>query len=553
MESPKNRRGIAWWALVLVMAMLILWPLVNLEAKMATDTGAFRRALDYPGLGTALLNTLVLAVGTVVIAVPSGTTLAWVTLRTPPRMRGVVAFLPMVPLMLPPVAKVAGWTYLLSPRTGVINQLLRETGLFSSDTGPIDIYTMAGMIAISGITLTSFVYLFVSASLRQRGVELELAASTFGANGWETFGRVTLPLLRPALTYSTGIVFLLALGQFTTPLLLGGPRNIEVISTVMYRVASAPPVDYAMGAVLAVPLLLLGVLVVVGQRWAIGDERRFVAMSGRGGQVGTRSSWWALIPVALYLGVAVVLPLAALIVVSLVPYWSGRIDVTSFTFANWDRALSNPATQEAISTTGWAVLFTVIIVVPLGYLCALALVGRSGASRLARRSVDMLSSVSLSMPAVLLGFAFLLTYTEPPFRLYGTTAMVVVAYVSLMVPHAIRPQLSAMMTVGPEYAEAARVGGAGPLATAWRVGMPLTRTGISVAASLVVIMVVHEFAVSLMVTSPGRRVMGALLYDATNFGTAPQIAVVALLMVVVSSIGIVAAVLIGGTKSLERT
>lgn len=554
--APRRRPRpvvLLWWAFALLLVVLVVGPLVRLELRALDDGGsAVGRALERSDIGAAFGNTAVVAGGSVLVAVPLGVALAWFTRLLPRPLRGVMAILPIVPLMLPPVAKVAAWTYLLSPRTGVVNTALRGIGLGSGGTGPLDVFGMPGIVFVSGLSLTSFVYLFVHASLRQRGAEAEAAAATCGASGWQAFRTVTLPLLRPAMVYSTGIVFLLALGQFTAPLLLGAQDDIDVVSTVLYEVSGEYPVDYPLGAVLALPLLVVGVLVVLAQRRALGDERRYAAVSGRSRQESARTSWWAVLPVAAYLLVAVVLPLLVLVAVSLAPFWSGRIEPSRFTLDGWVAALTQPATGQAILTTAVAVGATVLIAVPLGYLGALALLGRTRVPGPVRRAVDVVSNLSLSMPAVLMGFAMLAMYADPPLRLYGTTAIVVVAYVTLMVPHAIRPQLSSMLAIGPEYVEASRVAGANPVTTAWRVGLPMARGGVGVATALVVILVVHEFAVSLMVTSPGRRVMGTLLYDATNFGTAPQVAVVALLMVAVTTVCIVAALAVGGARALDQ-
>ncbi|MFC4946714.1 ABC transporter permease [Pseudonocardia sp. GCM10023141] len=539
--------------LALLLALLVVGPLVRLEGR-AFEGGAeaFGRMFALPNIGSTFANTLIVAVGSVAFAVPAGTALALLTLRLPRALRGIMGLLPIVPLMLPPVAKVAAWSYLVSPRTGLINTTLRSLGIGSGGTGPLDVFTMTGIVLVSGLSMTSFVFLFVHASLQQRGAELEAAAAASGAGPWTVLWTVTLPLLRPPIVFATGITFLLALGQFTAPLLLGAPKNIDVLSTVMYRVSAEYPVDYSLGAALALPLLVVGVLAIGVQRRVLGDERRYAATSGRARIVGLRTSWWAVVPVGVYLLLAVVLPLFTLIAVSLSPYWSGRIEPSTFSLDGWAATLADPATGQAVGTTAQAVGITVLIAVPLGYLCALALLTRTRVPAAVRRLIDFVSGLSLALPAVLMGFALLLTYSTPPLRLYGTTAMVVVAYVTLMIPHAIRPQLTSLMATGPEYGEASRASGAGPLATTWRVGLPMARSGIGVAASLVVILVIHEFAVSVMVTSPGRRVIGSLLYDATNFGTAPQVAVIALLMVAITTVGIVAALLVGGSRALDR-
>ncbi|ODU07071.1 MAG: hypothetical protein ABS81_02770 [Pseudonocardia sp. SCN 72-86] len=554
---PVRRRrrveGLRWSLLALVIAALVLWPILRLEAK-AFDDGAssFGRALAVPDIGQVLGYTLGLALGSVAIAVVLGVGLAWCTTRLPPRVAGVVAILPIIPLMVPSVASIAGWTYLLSPRTGMVNRLLRSIGLGSGATGPIDVYTLPWIIILTGFSLTSFVYLFVHASLRQRGAELEIAAAAAGATPWRVFRTITLPLLRPAIVYSTGITFLLGLGQFAAPLLLGGPQHIDVVTTLMFRLTADYPVDYALGAALATPLLLAGLAVVLLQRRALRDERRFVSVAGKSRYVAGRTSWWALAPILAYVTVAIVLPVFALVVVSFSPFWSGRIQPETFSVANWAAAFADTKVVAAIGTSVTAIGVAVVIVLPLGYLAAVALLHRTRMPAVIRATIDLLGNLSLSLPAALFGFAFLFTYTVEPFKLYGTTAMIVVAYVTLMIPYAIRPQLSSMLTTGGEYVEASRASGAGFVRTSLRISLPMIRTGLGVSAALIVVMLVHEFAASVMVTSANTQVLGSLLYATWSSGTSPEVAVIALVMVVVTSLGVGLAVLLGGSKALEQ-
>ncbi|GAY07653.1 iron ABC transporter permease [Pseudonocardia sp. N23] len=551
-SSPRTA-GRQWALLALAMAALILWPLVKLQARVVDDLpGALGRMVAIPGLGRIYLDTVIIAAGSTAVAVVSGTGLAWCLTRVPRRLYKWMSLLPIVPLLMPSVASVQGWSYLLSPRTGIINRYLREWGIGSGDSGPLDVYSMAGIILLTGIILTSFVFMFVSASLRQRGAELEAAAAACGASPGRTFLTVTLPMMRPALVYSTAIVLLLALGQFTVPLLLGTPDRIDVVSTAVYKVSADYPVDYSVGGALAVPLLLVGLVVILVQRRALRDERRYVSVSARSRQVGLTTSRWALVPIVGYLVVAVILPLGALVSVSLSPFWSGRISPSTFTLDNWVSVWSDRNTVGAITTTLYALLITLVIVLPLSYLVSVALLRRTRVPGSVRLIVDILSSIALCMPVSLLGFAFLFTYSEAPFRLYGTTAMVVVAYVTLTIPFAIRPQLSALTAIGPEYAEASRISGAGSLGTARRISFPLIRSGLGVSAALVTIIVAHEFTVSLMVTSPTRRVIGSLLYDETINGSAPDVAVLSLLMLAVTLVGIAISWVIAGGNTVDK-
>lgn len=542
-----------WVLLALLFAALIAWPLVKLQAvSFSQGWDAFSRVLDTPGIGRVLVNTVTLAAGSVVIAVTFGTGLAWAVYRSPERARGWLAVLPIIPLMIPAVASISGYVYLFSPRVGLINQWLRDLGIGSGASGPFDIYSMPGIIAITGFSLTSFVYLFVNASLQQRGAELEIAATACGASPGRVFRTVTLPLLRPAIAYSAGITFLLGIGQFAAPLLLGAPRDIDVVTTVIFQTSQRYPIDYAYGAVLGTPLLLAGVVVVLLQRWSLRDERRFVSVAGKGKYAAQRATAWAILPVAGYVVVAVGLPIASLLVTSLSPFWSGRVDPSTFSTQAFQRAYDDPATISAVTTSLQAAAITLVIVLPLGFLAALALLKRTVVPGPIRWSIDVMSSLSVGMPAALLGFALLFTYTGAPFNLYGSTAIIVVAYVTLMIPHAIRPQLSALLATSSEYSEASLVSGAGAIRTALRITLPLVRTGVGVASAMVVVLVFHEFAASVLVRSPQTQTMGTLLFDQWTSGTAPGVAVVALIMVAVTTVGVILALAVGGKKALEN-
>jgi iron(III) transport system permease protein len=311
-------------------------------------------------------------------------------------------------------------------------------------------------------------------------------------------------------------------------------------------------VDYAFGAVLDLPLVVAGVLVVVVQRLALRDERRYATTAGKGRYVVRKPARWAPIPVLLYVLLAVVLPLVALVVVALSPFWSGRIDPSVFTLDAFTKAFDDGRTMAGVWTSLTAALITLVIVMPIGFVAATGLLRRTNVPAPIRSVIDTMSTLTLGMPAAIFGFALLFAYSGAPFHLYGTTAIIVVAYVTLMIPHAIRPQLSTMLATGPEYGEASRASGAGTLRTALRISVPMVRRGIAVATALVVVLVFHEFAASVMVRSPQMQVMGTLLLDQWTSGTAPDVAVIALLMVLVTTIGVVAALAIGGRRALEE-
>jgi iron(III) transport system permease protein len=153
---------------------------------------------------------------------------------------------------------------------------------------------------------------------------------------------------------------------------------------------------------------------------------------------------------------------------------------------------------------------------------------------------------------VIFGVGFLLTYTEPPFILYGTRTVIILVYIVLMLPFATRMQMTAMLALGNTYTEASATSGASPLVTNMRIMLPLMRPTILSAVALMFILLTHEFAASLLVRASTTQVMGTLLFDMWQNGTYPLVAAMALLMTAVTTGGVAIAMLIGGRNVLSK-
>jgi iron(III) transport system permease protein len=519
------------------LGVLVLGPLFRLEATaLKGNAQGFRDLLDYPNIGRIVWNTLALAVGSLIVALVLGTLLAFCVSRSPRRIRKWLAFVPLLTLIVPGVASTIGWVFLLSPRAGYLNAALRSLG-FAGDgrgSGPIDVFSIEWIVLLTGITFSGYVYLFVRNSMEALGTELEAAAKLAGASDFRAFITVTLPLVRPALVYSSGIVLLLGVGQFTNPLLLGTAKNIEVLTTVLYRLNGSYPINYGLAAALSAPILVVGIGVMLMQQRSIGEQARYAVLSGKSSYTAAKGSWLATIPILLFGVIALALPAAAIILVAVSPYWSGKVDLQALTSQNITAMLGNDQVLSAVRTTFTAIAVALAIVVPIGFTAALAMTKRIRGGRITRWFIDLFVSLPLAMPAAIFGFAVAYTYGIPPLSLYGTTTIIIIAYVTLMIPHAMRPQLSSLLSIGKEYSEASSVSGASRWRTLWAVELPLVKSGVAVACMLVIILLSHEFAASVMVIAPDTQTIGTLLYERYKNGIYPQVAGLALLMIVVT-------------------
>jgi iron(III) transport system permease protein len=545
---------VGWILIALLVGALVLSPIFQLQLRAFVEGGsAFGRMLEIPRIGTTIKTTFILAVASSVLAVLLGTLLAWCASLLPESVRRVGELTPVLPLVVPAVAAVSGWIFLLSPNVGYLNMLLRTLpGMRQLEEGPFNIYSVTWIVIITGLLLSSFVYVFVFTGMKNMGQELEAAAAACGASPVMRFFTITLPLLRPSIVFSSGVVFLLGLGQFTAPLLLGRTAKIDVLTTELFYLTERYPIDFSLGAALGTPILALGLIVVMAQRLALGEQRRFVIVSARSKYNLRETRWWSAVVIGLYFLLTTLLPLTALLYVSVSPFWSGSLLVPELTLRHWQSVLNNRGLVDAIWTSVRTSAIAIAILIPLGFGLAFALLESSRILRPVRIAIDLLATLPVAVPASLMGFGLLFVYSQPPLKLYGTAAVLMITYVTLMIGHSTRLQFTTLVGIGREFLEASRASGAGPFRSLVLVLIPMSRRGIAATAALTFVLLFHEFSASLMVRSARTQVIGSVMYDVWSSGVYAEVAVLALIMVAVTVVGVLFAAWLGGADSMQK-
>ncbi|MFD4351201.1 ABC transporter permease [Nocardia sp. NPDC058518] len=543
----------AWYAFAVGLALFVLAPIVLFYARaFGDDAAAIRGLTEVPHLSTILFNTVALAAGATLVAAVLAVTLAVLVMRVPVRWRGLAAFLPQLPLVIPPVASIVGWIFIFAPTVGYGNALLRSLPLFDRmSEGPINVYSMPAIILITGTELTGIVFAFVFARLHEISGSLVAAAKLSGASAFRSFITITLPLLRPSLVASLVVAFLLGLGQFTAPLLLGSADGIDVLTTEIFHIREKFPIDYAATAALGLPLLVLGIGSILLQRAVIGDQRRYVTQ-GVGGSVSVQPSRWAFAAVVGYAFVTCVLPLLAITLVAFSPFWNGDLANLSFTTKHVEATLSNPVVAGAVWNSITTSVIAALVVLPLGFLGALVMSGVVKAPRPVQYILDFVFVGPLAVPRAMLGLSVLYVFLRPPFNLYGTLTLFVVGYVFIVLPFSLRSQHSSLVGVHSSLFEASKVCGASQFRTIVHIALPLTKRGMAASLAVMIVLLSHDFAVSVMLRSPGNHVMGTAIFEFWEGGVFPQVAVMALVMSAVTGALLAVTVWIGGRSALQN-
>jgi iron(III) transport system permease protein len=325
-----------------------------------------------------------------------------------------------------------------------------------------------------------------------------------------------------------------------------------VLTTDMYLQTQQIPPQYGVAAAIGSPLLVFGIFVLFMNRVLLGDNSRFVTHGGKGGfRPVARGSWLSAVLILLYGIIATVLPLIALGIVSLSRFWTGSFDTKTWTLASWRSVTDASGVMPAIWNSVILSIAAAAITLPLAYIAALYL-RRQRDHRIVGPILDFVVAMPLSIPAVIFGVGFLLTYTSEPLVLYGTRWVIVLVYITLMIPFATRMISSGLAAIGESYMEAARVSGAGVVRTHLTILAPLLRPTFGGAAALMFILLSHEFAASLLVRAPTVNVMGTILYDYYENGGYPLVACISIIMVGVTTAGVIVAILIGGSQVFKK-
>ena len=224
----------------------------------------------------ALLNTLIACGGGTLIAVVIGLLFSWIVVRTNTPFKGFIAAASILPLFAPPLVAGVAWAILGSPKTGLINTMFKWIGL----DWRVDFYSLWGLVFVFGIYYAPYVYMFTSSALRNMDPSLEEAAEISGASAFATLFSVTFPLIMPAIVSGMLLSFIVMLGIYGIPAVLGAPTNLSVLTTYIFKLTNwSPPLYNTAAAVAIILMVVTGALVFLQQKVLSG--RSYTTVAGK--------------------------------------------------------------------------------------------------------------------------------------------------------------------------------------------------------------------------------------------------------------------------------
>lgn len=481
-----------------------LWQLREDFWGVLGATGAF--------VGGSTLLTLLMAFG-----------LAWVTVRTDAPWRRLISVLVIVPYIIPPIVKAQAYLLMLSPESGVLNQMLRLLP-FASDV-PIDPYAFPTMIFIQALTNVTFPYLMIVPILTNMDGSLEESARVSGASWPQTLRRVTLPMLWPGLLGVTVLTFILGLGSLEVPLLFGQESGRDIFALKLWTLISSNAGElpqYGLAAAWGLVFLVITTIAFAVYLRATRNAERRASVSGKGFRPSTmRMGPWK-IPVMLLVAVFIlltgILPLLALLWAAITPYpvafsWDAMLGSTDF--GAFGTVLADPEFWVSLGRTviiaGGSATIAVVFATVLAY--GIARSKKTGWVK----AMDLFASSSVAIPATIAGFAMFLTFMviNPYIPIAGTLLALVIAY-SYRVSIAYRSSYSATLQIRPELEEAVLTSGASRFEGFRRIIAPLLMPTVMAVWIQMFILGTNEFTLPAFLATPSSRPLSMYIYAMIN-------------------------------------
>jgi iron(III) transport system permease protein len=554
-RMPRRRKGaIVSISIVAVVGLFVLYPLFFLlQASLKQGDGTVEGSTGYgfgnfetlPRYSSIIWNTLEVSAVATVIAIVVGFLVAYILSRTNVPFRRGLEQLMAVPYYVTPLLGALAWSLLGGPHSGYINRIWQALG---GEGTLLNVTSAMGIAWVMALFEGSVAFVMINAVMQSVDPSLEEVSNVNGAGRFRTMMRVTLPLVAPGVLGAVVYVFAEMLGAFSAALVLGTARHFYVLTTAIFLMVSRYPPRIPMAAAMGIVLVVLMFLMMYIYRKIIAG-RSYVTVTGkafrpRPADVGGMR-WVYFAFVAVYIFLAVVLPLLTLVYASLqqlaaaLPHWS------NFTLIHYKEALSQNAVRYAIKNS-----------IELGLMAATIGVVLTGTiswlvhrSRLpGRGALEYFSMLPQAAPRLVFAFGIMWAWLIIPLPIYGTIWLLLIAYVTVFMPLGLRSVSGVLMQLDKSLDECGQICGANWVQRLRTINIPLWKPGLAAAWMLLFIGSVRELGTSILLVGPGSQVLAPAIVDAWHYSSAELTSAIAMIQTIV--IGLFIAVF---TVLLRRT
>jgi iron(III) transport system permease protein len=514
----------------------------------------YRDVLAQPTVIEAIINSIGLSLGTVVLCAAVGVPLAFLFERYTFPARRVFGVLAALPLVLPPLVGTIAFIFLLG-ESGIVARTLQQ--IFNLQSAPWTLRGWPALLLFHTYTMYPFFYVLTGAGLRRIDASLAEAARSLGAGQFVVLKRVVLPQLTPSLIAAALLTFMISMASFSAPLFFGG--SVRVLTLEIYAARQRGDVAMAVTETVILAVISLAALVVF-QRYE--GTRRFVAAAMKGSPrrrevISKGAARTLATSAAIVLSVLLILPVLTLVLVSFAKQgsWTTQTLPAAYDLSNYVRLLNEPQASE-VFVNSFLMSGISAVAALVWSLCVVTLTFRPAdrpgrVTRLGRRLLSLLILIPWALPGTVVAVSIAESYGSPSmllgsFVLVGTFWILPVVYFLRFMPLVVRAVQASMEQVDPSLDEAAGSLGARAWRRFTRVTLPLVLPGAVAGTLLAFVIALGEYVASVLVFVPTNRPISIAIASEMrdfNLGTAAAYGVVL--------IGIIAATMVLAGR-LER-
>jgi iron(III) transport system permease protein len=475
-------------------------------------------------------SSVCVAIACVVLAVPMG----WCVARTDMPLRRLVRALVMASFVTPPFLGAIAWELLAAPNAGFLNRAARQLFLLPPSVHVFNAYSVTGLIFVNVLYTFPYVFILVANALERVPSELEDASAILGAGAFVTLRRVTLPLILPAILAGAIVAFLQSVTVFGSAAVITLPAGFHTMTTRIWSLFQFPPKP-GLAAAASVPLILITLGLLRAQQMILG-RKGYALVGGKGtrrtiARLG-RWRWAAFGFCGLIVSCAIVLPYCALLDAAFVKIAPALPTPATFTLQHIRFVFGDlDVTPIALRNTLVLAIGAATIGTALATLVAFVHARRALPGW---QAVGFLANAPLAIPSIVLGVGIFLAYTKPPFSLFGTLWILLIAFVTIEFPAAFQQLASVAASIHPELEEAGRILGASQLRALRDLTAPLMRSGMIATWCFIFIGAIREISAAILLFTGPTRTVSVVIYDLNESGDTGSIAVLGLLLMVVT-------------------
>ncbi|MBO5034739.1 MAG: iron ABC transporter permease [Oscillospiraceae bacterium] len=481
-------------------------------------TDLFTSRMAKTNLWTPLWNTVLLAVGTCVVAILFGGIVAFLVTRTNMAWRKYISSIFIFPYIMPQWTLAVVWQNLFNSNavTGTSNGLLAS--LFGIN---MPLWWCKGIfpsLMVLGLHYAPFAYILIGGIFRNMDANLEEAATILDTPRWKIAFRVTLPMVKPAILSTILLVFGSAMGSYPVPHYLG-------LTTLSTKYVSMNSKYTGEASILAIIMMIFGVVIMLMNQMSLKSRKSYTTVTGKSGQISKVN-----------LGKAGKYIVALVLVI--VTFFTSIFPIVSFTFETF---LPNPGdysflytgntdnlttkwwvTDENVSENGmygqkgilhnetiWKAFKGTMLV---SIACALlagtigTLIGYAVSKNRRGRWANYVYNMAFLpylMPSIAVGAAFFILFSQGSINLFNTyTALIIVGTIKY-IPFASRTALNSMLQLSGEIEEAAIIQNVPWIKRMTRIIIPIQKSSIISGFMLPFMTCLRELSLFLLLCTQG--------------------------------------------------